>query len=46
LGSVDEFEDTVGRFAHIGFTDLVVHWPRPSDPYQADPSIFEQIFAG
>jgi alkanesulfonate monooxygenase SsuD/methylene tetrahydromethanopterin reductase-like flavin-dependent oxidoreductase (luciferase family) len=46
LGSVDEFEDTVGRFAHIGVTDLVVHWPRPSDPYQADPSIFEQIFAG
>jgi alkanesulfonate monooxygenase SsuD/methylene tetrahydromethanopterin reductase-like flavin-dependent oxidoreductase (luciferase family) len=45
LGSVDEFEDTVGRFAAIGITDLVVHWPRASDPYQADHSIFEQIFA-
>ncbi len=46
LSSVDEFEDTVGRFAAIGITDLVVHWPRASDPYRADHSIFEQIFAG
>lgn len=45
LGSVDEFEDTVGRYAGIGVTDLVVHWPRPNDPYRADHSIFEQIFA-
>ena len=46
LSSLDEFEDTVGRFAAIGITDLVVHWPRASDPYRADHSIFEQIFAG
>ena len=46
LSSVDEFEDTVGRFTAIGITDLVVHWPRASDPYRADTSIFEQIFAG
>ena len=46
LGSLDEFEDTVGRFAAIGITDLVVHWPRASDPYRADQSIFEQIFTG
>jgi alkanesulfonate monooxygenase SsuD/methylene tetrahydromethanopterin reductase-like flavin-dependent oxidoreductase (luciferase family) len=45
LGSVDEFEDTAGRFAAIGITDLVVHWPRASDPYQADYSTFERIFA-
>jgi alkanesulfonate monooxygenase SsuD/methylene tetrahydromethanopterin reductase-like flavin-dependent oxidoreductase (luciferase family) len=46
LSSVDEFEDTVGRFAAIGITDLVVHWPRTSDPYRADHPIFEQIFSG
>jgi alkanesulfonate monooxygenase SsuD/methylene tetrahydromethanopterin reductase-like flavin-dependent oxidoreductase (luciferase family) len=46
LGSVDEFEDTVGRYAAIGITDLVVHWPRANDPYQADYSTFERIFAG
>jgi alkanesulfonate monooxygenase SsuD/methylene tetrahydromethanopterin reductase-like flavin-dependent oxidoreductase (luciferase family) len=45
LGSVDEFEDTVGKYAAIGATDLVVHWPRANDPYKADYSMFEQIFA-
>ncbi len=46
LSSLDEFEDTVGRYAAIGITDLVVHWPRANDPYQADQSTFERIFAG
>jgi alkanesulfonate monooxygenase SsuD/methylene tetrahydromethanopterin reductase-like flavin-dependent oxidoreductase (luciferase family) len=46
LGSLDEFEDTVGRYAAIGITDLVVHWPRASDPYRADHSTFEGIFGG
>jgi alkanesulfonate monooxygenase SsuD/methylene tetrahydromethanopterin reductase-like flavin-dependent oxidoreductase (luciferase family) len=45
LSSVDEFEDTVSRYAAIGVTDLVVHWPRTNEPYKADYSIFEQIFA-
>jgi alkanesulfonate monooxygenase SsuD/methylene tetrahydromethanopterin reductase-like flavin-dependent oxidoreductase (luciferase family) len=45
LGSVDEFEDTVSRYAAIGVTDLVVHWPRANEPYKADCSIFERIFA-
>jgi alkanesulfonate monooxygenase SsuD/methylene tetrahydromethanopterin reductase-like flavin-dependent oxidoreductase (luciferase family) len=45
LGSVDEFEDTAGRYAAIGVTDLVVHWPRTEEPYRADQAIFERIFA-
>jgi alkanesulfonate monooxygenase SsuD/methylene tetrahydromethanopterin reductase-like flavin-dependent oxidoreductase (luciferase family) len=45
LGSVDEFEDTVSSYAAIGVTDLVVHWPRANEPYKADYSIFERIFA-
>jgi hypothetical protein len=44
-GSVDEFDDTVGRYAAIGVTDLVVHWPRADDPYAADLLTFERIFA-
>jgi alkanesulfonate monooxygenase SsuD/methylene tetrahydromethanopterin reductase-like flavin-dependent oxidoreductase (luciferase family) len=44
LGSVDEFADTVGRYAAIGVTDLVVHWPRAEEPYAADYSSFERIF--
>jgi alkanesulfonate monooxygenase SsuD/methylene tetrahydromethanopterin reductase-like flavin-dependent oxidoreductase (luciferase family) len=45
LGSVNEFDDTVGRYAEIGVTDLVVHWPRADDPYAADYPTFERIFA-
>jgi alkanesulfonate monooxygenase SsuD/methylene tetrahydromethanopterin reductase-like flavin-dependent oxidoreductase (luciferase family) len=44
LSSVDAFEDTTGRYAAIGVTDLVVHWPRATDPYKADYRIFERIF--
>jgi alkanesulfonate monooxygenase SsuD/methylene tetrahydromethanopterin reductase-like flavin-dependent oxidoreductase (luciferase family) len=44
LSSVEEFDDTVGRYAAIGVTDLVVHWPRADDPYAADYSTFERIF--
>jgi alkanesulfonate monooxygenase SsuD/methylene tetrahydromethanopterin reductase-like flavin-dependent oxidoreductase (luciferase family) len=44
LGSVDEFDDTVGRYAAIGVTDLVVHWPRAEEPYAADLPTFERIF--
>jgi alkanesulfonate monooxygenase SsuD/methylene tetrahydromethanopterin reductase-like flavin-dependent oxidoreductase (luciferase family) len=44
LGSVDELDDTVGRYAAIGVTDLVVHWPRAEEPYAADYSSFERIF--
>jgi Luciferase-like monooxygenase len=32
LGSLDDFEDTVGRYAAIGVTDLVVHWPARTTP--------------
>lgn len=43
LGSPAMFEDAKGAYAEIGVTDLVVHWPRPADPYQGDPSILERI---
>ena len=43
LGSVEQFRDTAGRYEDLGVTDLVVHWPRPSEPYRADEAVFEQI---
>jgi alkanesulfonate monooxygenase SsuD/methylene tetrahydromethanopterin reductase-like flavin-dependent oxidoreductase (luciferase family) len=43
LTSVEAFRDTVGRYADAGATDFVVHWPRPDEPYAADPSTFERI---
>ena len=45
LQSVEAFRDTVGRYADVGATDFVVHWPRPDGPYAADLTTFERIVA-
>lgn len=45
LGSVAEFEDTLGRYAEAGASDFVVHWPRSSEPYLGDRATFEAIVA-
>ena len=41
LGSPTQFGDTLGRYADVGVTDFVVHWPRPTDPYRGDRAAFE-----
>lgn len=45
LTSIQAFADTIGRYEAIGVTDFVVHWPRDSEPYRADLTIFEKIFS-
>jgi alkanesulfonate monooxygenase SsuD/methylene tetrahydromethanopterin reductase-like flavin-dependent oxidoreductase (luciferase family) len=45
LASVEAFADTVGRYAEVGVTDFVVHWPRANEPYEADLAVFERIFS-
>ena len=45
LGSVEAFAEVAGCYSAVGVTDLVVHWPRPTEPYRADLDIFEEIFA-
>jgi alkanesulfonate monooxygenase SsuD/methylene tetrahydromethanopterin reductase-like flavin-dependent oxidoreductase (luciferase family) len=45
LGSLDEFEDALGQYEAIGITDVVVHWPRPREPYKGDERAFEELFA-
>ncbi|HEY5026372.1 MAG TPA: LLM class flavin-dependent oxidoreductase [Acidimicrobiales bacterium] len=45
LHSPDAFDETAGRYAEAGVTDLVVHWPRAEDPYAGDQTMFEQIFS-
>jgi len=44
LSSLDAFDDAVGRYTEAGVTDLVVHWPRPDEPYAGDEGVFERIF--
>jgi alkanesulfonate monooxygenase SsuD/methylene tetrahydromethanopterin reductase-like flavin-dependent oxidoreductase (luciferase family) len=46
LASVDAFADFVGRYAALGFTEVVFHHPRPDDPvWTDDPVIVERIAA-
>ncbi|MBV9411607.1 MAG: LLM class flavin-dependent oxidoreductase [Acidimicrobiia bacterium] len=45
LDSEDAFTETIGRYADAGFTDVVVHWPRPSEPYAGDVAAFERVVA-
>jgi alkanesulfonate monooxygenase SsuD/methylene tetrahydromethanopterin reductase-like flavin-dependent oxidoreductase (luciferase family) len=43
LSSVDAFTDAVGRATELGFTDVAVHWPRPSSWYAGDEAILDTI---
>jgi len=45
LESVEAFREVVGRYGEAGFTDLVVHWPRPGEPFSADASVLERVAA-
>jgi alkanesulfonate monooxygenase SsuD/methylene tetrahydromethanopterin reductase-like flavin-dependent oxidoreductase (luciferase family) len=36
LESAAAFTDAVGAYGEAGVTDLIVHWPRPTAPYQGD----------
>ncbi|HLX87335.1 MAG TPA: LLM class flavin-dependent oxidoreductase [Acidimicrobiales bacterium] len=43
LSSAEALRDTIGRYAEIGVTDVVVHWPRPDGPYAGDRDRFEAV---
>lgn len=43
LTSASFFAEQVDRAQAAGFTDVVVHWPRPSAPYRADPAVLDKI---
>ncbi len=43
VSSIEAFTDAAGRAAALGFTDILVHWPRPDGVYAADEAVLEQI---
>jgi alkanesulfonate monooxygenase SsuD/methylene tetrahydromethanopterin reductase-like flavin-dependent oxidoreductase (luciferase family) len=43
LTSAAQFDDTIGRYADVGVTDFVVHWPRAEPPFAGDSIAFEKI---
>ncbi|NIH86078.1 LLM class flavin-dependent oxidoreductase [Amycolatopsis granulosa] len=45
LVSKQAFVDAAGRAAELGFTDVVVHWPRSSGPYAGREAVLEEVVA-
>jgi len=43
LVSLDAFVDWAGRYRELGMTELVIHWPEPNSPFEADVKVFEEI---
>lgn len=45
--SVGAWDDFCGQLGDLGFTDVVVHWPRPDDPALPGPApaLFDEISA-
>jgi alkanesulfonate monooxygenase SsuD/methylene tetrahydromethanopterin reductase-like flavin-dependent oxidoreductase (luciferase family) len=43
LSSLEAFRDVAGRYEDAGFSDLVVHWPRPTEPFAADMAVLERV---
>ncbi|KNX38289.1 LLM class flavin-dependent oxidoreductase [Luteipulveratus halotolerans] len=43
LTSVEQFEDAVGRASELGFSDLIAHWPRTTDPYGGTVDVLETV---
>jgi alkanesulfonate monooxygenase SsuD/methylene tetrahydromethanopterin reductase-like flavin-dependent oxidoreductase (luciferase family) len=37
------FERTCDAYARVGVTDIVVHWPRPTEPFAGDPAALERL---
>lgn len=45
LQSVGFFEESAGRAAELGFSDIVTHWPRPEGPYAGRLAVLEAVAA-
>lgn len=43
LESVGSFEDSVGRACELGFTDVMVHWPRADGIYAGAESVLDEV---
>lgn len=43
LSDVDTFADAAQRAHKIGFTDVIVHWPRSAEPYLGHEQVLAEI---
>ncbi|CAN7225434.1 LLM class flavin-dependent oxidoreductase [Terrabacter sp. LjRoot27] len=45
LSSAATFEDAVGRAAALGFTDVITHWPRTTEPFHTTREVLDEVVA-
>jgi alkanesulfonate monooxygenase SsuD/methylene tetrahydromethanopterin reductase-like flavin-dependent oxidoreductase (luciferase family) len=45
LSSAAAFEDAVCRAADLGFTDVITHWPRTTDPFRGTRDVLDEVAA-
>jgi alkanesulfonate monooxygenase SsuD/methylene tetrahydromethanopterin reductase-like flavin-dependent oxidoreductase (luciferase family) len=45
LSSAAAFEDAVGRAAELGFTDVITHWPRTTEPFLGTRDVLDEVVA-
>ena len=45
LTSAAAFEDAVGRAADLGFTDVITHWPRTTEPFLGSRDVLDEVVA-
>lgn len=43
LTSVDTFTDAAERAHRLGFTDVIVHWPRSTEPYLGHEDVLTEV---
>ena len=43
MKSVSEFERLANMYQEIGFTDIVIHRPRISQPFAGDLDVYREI---
>jgi hypothetical protein len=41
--SIDQFREAFGRAADLGITDVVIAWPRDSEPFAGDERLLENL---
>jgi alkanesulfonate monooxygenase SsuD/methylene tetrahydromethanopterin reductase-like flavin-dependent oxidoreductase (luciferase family) len=41
--SVDQLDDNISRAGELGYTDVVIPWPRPQHPFAASQHLLEQL---
>jgi hypothetical protein len=43
LGSLEQVREELGRAAELGFTDVVLAWPRPDGPFAGEERLLDLL---